>query len=36
MLQVLKEMIEAVGPETNNDIVFLRYVFEQCGNTRYQ
>jgi hypothetical protein len=34
--QVLKEMIEAVGPEMNNDIVFLRYVFERRRNARCQ
>ena len=36
MPQVLEETIEAVGPETNNDIVFLGYVFERCRNTRCQ
>ncbi len=34
--QVLKETIEAVGPEMNNDIVFLRYVFERRRNARCQ
>jgi len=34
--QVLEETIEAVGPEMNNDIVFLRYVFEQRWNARCQ
>ena len=26
--QVLKETVKVVGPKANNDIVFLRYVFE--------
>jgi len=30
--QVLKETVKVVGPKTNNDIVFLRYVFERCRN----
>jgi len=36
MPQVLEKTIEAVGPEMNNDIVFLGYVFERRGNTRCQ
>jgi hypothetical protein len=34
--QVLEETMEAVGPEANNDIVFLGYVFERRGNARCQ
>ena len=34
MLQILEEMVEAVGPEVNNDIVFVRYVFERHGSAR--
>jgi len=34
--QVLEETIEAVGPEANNNIVFLGYVFERRGNARCQ
>ena len=34
--QVLKEAIKAVGPQTNNDIVFLRYVFQRRRNAGCQ
>ena len=34
MLQILKEMVEAVDPEVNNDIVFIGYVFERHGSAR--
>ena len=36
MPQVLKETVKVVGPKANNDIAFLRYVFERCGNVGCQ
>ena len=36
MPQILKEMVEAVGPEVNNDIVFVGYVFERHRSARCQ